>query len=60
MKNSKQSNKLAYFLNIIFISLIFWIAVTTTIQRFKCGKLTETELFKLIPNSFICDWKYCN
>ena len=43
----------------ILVLLFIWMAITTIIQRFKCQKLTETELFIRIPNSFILDWNEC-
>ena len=37
---------------IIYLGIVcclMWITITSTIQRFKCDKLTETQLLKLIP-----------
>lgn len=44
----------------ILYFIIFWVALTTIIQRFKCPELSETELFIRIPNSYIWDWYDCN
>lgn len=44
-------------LKIILISLIFWIAITSNIQRFKTPRLSETELFMLIPRNVILDFE---
>jgi len=57
-KQTKQSIYLILY--IIFLTCSIWVAVSTTIQRFKCAELTETELFQLVPQSFICNWKTCN
>lgn len=46
-------------LHIIFFILVLWIAMSSMIQRFKCDSLTETQLFKLLPNNFVFDWKEC-
>lgn len=48
------------FLYAIIISVVFWIPVSTMIQRFLCPKMTETELFIHIPKSIIGDWEYCD
>lgn len=47
-------------LRVMFVLSIIWIAISTGIQRFKCDALTETQLFKRIPSSFIGNWKKCN
>jgi hypothetical protein len=43
----------------ILVVTCLWIAITSTIQRFKCVKMSETELFLGIPNSFMLDFKIC-
>ncbi|MEY3501220.1 MAG: hypothetical protein RL308_2893 [Bacteroidota bacterium] len=43
----------------IVIAINLWIACSGIIQAFKCPKMTQTELFLNIPNSFICNWKNC-
>lgn len=53
----KENIKDALYIPVIIILL--WIAVTNTIQAFKCPKMTRTELFLTIPNSFMCDWQDC-
>ena len=44
---------------VLIVLLLFWIFITSTIQRFKCIDLTETEVLLRIPNSIILDWKEC-
>jgi len=44
-------------LKIIFIICTLWISITSSIQRVKNPRLTETELFLLIPNNFILSFK---
>jgi hypothetical protein len=43
---------------LLLIGLV-WILISTSIQRWTCPKMTETELFFNIPNAFICNWKNC-
>jgi hypothetical protein len=50
---------LAYILIYTVAGLCIWISISSTIQRFKCPKMTETEIFLNIPNSIVCDWKSC-
>ena len=52
----KRFTKLIYALLLV---IMLWLLITTMIQRFKCSKLTETELFLILPNSFIMDWHKC-
>jgi hypothetical protein len=56
----KLTEKLKLILAILFISLCLWASITCTIQRFKCDTMTETQLFKRIPQSFVCNWIKCN
>ena len=44
---------------ILLYTILVWVAITSIIQRFKCSSLTETELFKRIPDSFILNWQTC-
>ena len=44
---------------IIMIPLFSWVSISTVIQMVKCPKMTQTELFMHIPNSFVCEWKQC-
>ena len=44
----------------MLIFAIVWVAISVIIQRFKCPKMTETELFINIPNSVVCNWQDCN
>jgi len=53
----KKYNKFVYYLIIV---VLMWISITTTIQAFKCQKLTRTELFLNIPNSAILNWEKCD
>ena len=43
---------------VVFMLIVVWVAVSSTIQRFKNPKLTETELLLRIPDSFMCNWLY--
>lgn len=43
--------------NWVLPALLGWVLLTTTIQAFKNDNLTNTQLFKRIPNSFILDFK---
>jgi len=49
--------KVLYYLLIIFM---LWIVFSSMIQRFKCPKMTETEIFLHIPKSVTCDWEKCD
>lgn len=40
----------------ILVMILFWIAISTIIQRLRCPAMTETELLLNLPNSFIGDW----
>ena len=53
-----MKNRLANTIRMLFIMIFLWIAVTVTIQRFKCTKMSETELFLEIPNNFVLKFKY--
>ena len=49
-------------INIIYtlcILILLWISISSSIQRFACPQMTETELFIHIPHSFIGAWEYC-
>jgi hypothetical protein len=58
-KSSFYHNTLA-FAYVLLVAVFLWVAISSTIQRFKCAKLTETEIFIRIPKSFVCDWANCN
>jgi hypothetical protein len=45
---------------LLIAALIMWISISTFIQRVKCPKMTETELFLRIPQSFLANWQLCN
>lgn len=49
-------NALYFVLSTVFL----WISVSSTIQAFKCPKMSQTELLLHTPKSFVCDWQYCN
>jgi len=51
------SNKERIYLLLIIIFL--WVAGTSITQRFKCPKLSETELFLMIPENFILNFNTC-
>jgi hypothetical protein len=36
---------------------MIWIAVSNTIQAFKCPEMTTTELFLHLPKTIIGDWQ---
>lgn len=50
---------LEFYVVIIVICLVLWIGISTAIQRFKCAKMTETELFLNIPHAILLDFKDC-
>jgi len=52
-----KTYKIAYIIAMVILS---WISITISIQRFKCVKLTQTELFLMIPDTFICNFQNCN
>jgi len=52
-----KTYKTAYIIAMVILS---WISITISIQRFKCVKLTQTELFLMIPDTFVCNFKNCN
>lgn len=60
MKKNKTKESLGITLVTVFVVVSLWIGITSTIQRFKCTSMTETELFLYIPKSVICNWKHCN
>lgn len=47
------------YLQAIGFVFLFWVVVTSNIQRFKCPSLSETELFLLLADSAALDWKEC-
>lgn len=53
MKKYKDTFKL-----LCFFALL-WIAITTSIQRFKCTNFSETELFLMIPENFVLQFDNC-
>lgn len=59
MKEMKSKKNFIFIVRTILIVVSAWMAITVTIQAFKCEKLTRTELFLRIPNSFVCDWIEC-
>ena len=56
----KSENKLKLICVILIGLMLFWVALTTAIQRFKCDKLTETQLLKRTPESVMCNWQVCD
>lgn len=54
--NKNKANKWS---RIVMVIILLWITTTLLIQRFKCPKMTETELFINIPKSIVCDWQDC-
>lgn len=53
----KKHSKIINIIWLILVLLLLWIAVTSTIDRFKNPKLTETEILLRTPKSFILDFK---
>jgi len=51
--------KLKVIFNVLMALSLVWAFITSTIQRFKCIDMEETEVLSRIPNSFILDWKDC-
>lgn len=44
----------------IVVTLVtLWLVITSGIQRFRCPEMTETQLFKRIPKTVLCDFKDC-
>lgn len=60
MTKFKFTRKTTIALYAMLVAVFMWVAISSAIQRFKCAKLTETEIFIRIPNSFVCDWANCN
>lgn len=60
MKKFKFKENAAIVVYAMLVAVFLWVAISSTIQRFKCVKLTETEIFIRIPKSFVCDWANCN
>lgn len=54
-----KKSDLELYIVIIIILLTFYIGTCTIIQRFKCKKMTETELFFNVFNSIMLDFKEC-
>ena len=52
----KNNERLKSFLFGILLSLFMWVFVTNIIQTLKCPRMTQTELFLSIPNSFLLRW----
>lgn len=40
----------------IIVIILVWCSLTCTIQAFKNPKLTKTQIFENIPNSFVLDF----
>lgn len=60
MKKFRFKENAAIVVYAMLVAVCLWIGITSMIQRFKCVKLTETEIFLRIPKSFVCDWENCN
>ncbi len=68
-EEEKTNNKNTYKIKTIYISnilylifaiILLWTLVSSTIQSFKCESLTQTQIFKNIPNSFVMNWYECD
>jgi hypothetical protein len=55
-----MKNLIKYGFLAVVSCFLLWLATSSTIQRFKCKEMTETEIFLHIPKSFVCDWDNCN
>jgi uncharacterized membrane-anchored protein len=57
-KAKKPKREKATALYALLTAMLLWVAVSTMIQAFKCPEMTQTELFRHIPKSFICAWEH--
>lgn len=58
--NTKE--KTGLILDVIYFGLIaafIWVATTSMIQSFTCTRLTQSEVFMRIPQSFLLDFITC-
>jgi hypothetical protein len=55
-----RNNEIKFWLYVGLTLIGVWIAITSTIQRFFCFKLSETELFLKIPKNFILRFDECD
>jgi hypothetical protein len=55
-----MKNLIKYGFIAVVSCFLLWLATSSTIQRFKCKEMTETEILLHIPKSFLCDWDNCN
>lgn len=46
-------------LSVLVIAVIVNAGVTSTVQRFACPSMTETQVFLNLPNSFLWKFKHC-
>ena len=53
MKKYKDTFKL------LCVLALLWVVITTSIQRFKCTNMSETELFLMIPENFVLQFDRC-
>lgn len=60
MNKIKILNYASEVIYIVIVAALLWVAVSSTIQAFKCTSMTQTQLFLHVPKSFICDWENCN
>jgi len=56
---NQNKKRIESFISILVIVVILNIAITSIIQAFKCSKMTQTELFIHIPESFVYNWVNC-
>lgn len=47
-------------LKMLFGIVCIWTSLTILWQAFQCPKMTDTERFLRIPQSFILNFKHCN
>ena len=55
-----MKNKIVKLVYVLLIIISLWLSTTNIIQAIKCPKMTYTELFLNIPNSFMLNWSECN
>jgi hypothetical protein len=61
MNSTKQPNRTAPAIvgYTMLAAGLLWIFTTTTIQRFKCPKMSETELLLSIPKNILLTFQIC-
>jgi len=55
----KKSDKIMFYIYISLLIIGIYFVITRSIQRFKCPKMTETELMFNTFNYLLLDFKEC-